>query len=181
MKTMKKTLAFVLATLLMMSLATVSPAEVVSDAVTNPYPWNVLENAVSVRIGRNDQSEHSINVYDNDAAATMLNYLSDTPLQFPAYTYEEEAGFVAQDIRGTYSRDDEVMVENILAGELYLLSGNQLRLYFKDVQGANITATPVGRFAETDGLTATVQEAYTSNLGDTWGVSVYFWITRHLQ
>ena len=32
-----------------------------------------------------------------------------------------------------------------------------------------------------EGLTEAVQEAYTSNLDDTWGVDVYFWITKTLE
>ena len=42
------------------------------------------------------------------------------------------------------------------------------------MEGANITATPVGRYTDTEGLTEAVQEAYTSNLDDTWGADVYF-------
>ena len=30
-------------------------------------------------------------------------------------------------------------------------------------------------------LAEAVQEAYQSNLDDTWGVDVYFWITRTLE
>lgn len=141
---------------------------------------DILENAVSVRIGRDGQKDWQVNMYNNAASLTMLDYLSGSALLFPAYTYEEEQGFVAQNIRGTYSRDDETTVADVKAGELYLFSGGQLRLYFKDMEGANITATPVGYYAETEGLTEAVQEAYQSNLGDTWGVDVYFWITKTL-
>ena len=111
----------------------------------------------------------------------MLDYLSGSPLLFPTYTYEEEQGFVAQNVRGSYTRDDETTVADVKAGELYLFSGGQLRLYFKAMEGANITATPVGRFAETEGLTEAVIEAYESNLGDTWGVDVYFVIIKNID
>ena len=108
----------------------------------------------------------------------MLDYLSGSSLLFPTYTYEEDEGFVAQNIRGSYSRDDEVTIADVKTGELYLFSGGQLRFYFKDVQGANITATPLGYYTETEGLTEAVQEAYQSNLGDVWGVDVYFQIKK---
>lgn len=140
----------------------------------------VLENAISVRIGRDGSKEWNVNMYDNDAAMTMLDYLSGSALLFPTYTYEEEEGFVAQSIRGNYTRDDEQEIADVKAGELYLFSGGQLRLYFRDREGADITATPVGYYTEVEGLTEAVQEAYESNLDDTWGVDVYFWITKTL-
>ena len=145
------------------------------------YEGEILENAVSVRIGQGESKDWSINMYNNAAAVTMLDYLSGSPLLFPTYTYEEEQGFVAQNVRGSYARDDETTVADVKAGELYLFSGGQLRLYFKAMEGANITATPVGRFAETEGLTEAVIEAYESNLGDTWGVDVYFVITKNIE
>lgn len=148
---------------------------------SNTYDGEVLENATSVRIGRDSSTEWSIHMYNNAAANTMLDYLSDSALLFPTYTYEEEDGYVAQRIRGSYTRDDETQVSDIHTGELYLFSDGQLRFYFKDVEGAEITATPVGYFAEAEGLTEAVQSAYESNLGDTWGVDVYFWITKTLQ
>lgn len=141
----------------------------------------VLENAVSVRIGREGRTEWAIHMYNNAAANTMLNYLSGSALLFPTYTYEKEEGYVAQRIRGSYTRDDEIQVMDVHTGELYLFSDGQLRFYFKDVERAEITATPAGRFAQTEGLTDAVQSAYESNLGDTWGVDVYFWITKILQ
>lgn len=141
----------------------------------------VLENAISVRIGRDGTKEWNVNMYNNDAAMTMLDYLSGSALLFPAYTYEEEEGFVAQSVRGNYTRDDEQEIADVKAGELYLFSGGQLRLYFKDMEGADITATPVGYYADEEGLTEAVQEAYESNLGDTWGVDVYFWITKTVE
>lgn len=141
----------------------------------------VLENAISVRIGRDDTKEWNVNMYNNDAAMTMLDYLSGSALLFPTYTYEEEEGFVAQSVRGNYTRDDEQEIADVEAGELYLFSGGQLRLYFKDMEGTDITATPVGYYTDAEGLTEAVQEAYESNLDDTWGVDVYFWITKTLQ
>ena len=145
------------------------------------YNGDVLENAVSVRIGQGESKNWSVNMYNNAAAATMLNYLSGSPLLFPTYTYEEEAGFVAQNVRGSYTRDDETTITDIKAGELYLFSGNQLRFYFKDVAGANITATPIGYYADTEGLTDAVIDAYQSNIGDVWGVDVYFQITKTID
>ena len=142
---------------------------------------DVLENAVSVRIGRDGETEWSTDMYNNDAAKTMLGYLSDSGLLFPTYTYNEEEGFVAQNVRGNYSRDDKTTVADVKTGELYLFSGGQLRFYFKDIEGANITATPVGYYTVTEGLTDAVQEAYTSNLDDTWGVDVYFVITKNID
>ncbi len=82
-------------------------------------------------------------MYNNAASETILGYLSEEEMRFPAYTYEEEDGYVAQDIRGSYTRDDEKEVSQIKAGGLYLFSDGQLRLYFKDVPDAGITATPV--------------------------------------
>ena len=145
------------------------------------YDGDVLENAVSVRIGRDGQKDWAVNMYNNDAAATMLGYLSGSPLLFPTYTYEEEEGFVAQSVRGTYTRDDETTIADIKAGELYLFSGGQLRFYFKDVEGANITATPIGYYTNTDGLTDAVIDAYQSNLDDVWNVDVYFQITKTID
>ena len=145
------------------------------------YDGDILENAVSVRIGRDGEKDWSVNMYNNAASATMLDYLSDSALLFPTYTYEEEEGFVAQSVRGSYTRDDETTISDIKAGELYLFSGGQLRFYFKDMAGANITATPVGYFVDTEDLVKAVQGAYEANLGDTWGVDVYFWITKTID
>ena len=111
------------------------------------YKEDVLENAVSVRIGRDGQKDWRVNMYNNDAALTMLGYLSDSGLLFPTYTYEEEQGFVAQNVRGSYTRDDETTIADVKAGELYLFSGGQLRFYFKNMEDVNITATPVGYYA----------------------------------
>ena len=142
---------------------------------------DILENAVSVRIGRNGKTDWSVDMYNNDAAETMLGYLSGSGLLFPTYTYNEEEGFVAQNVRGNYSRDDETTIADVKTGELYLFSGGQLRFYFKDIEGANIIATPVGYYTDTEGLTEAVQEAYESNKGDTWGVDVYFVITKNID
>ena len=165
------------------------PAEVINpdgeaaqgESAGSGYDGDILENAVTVRIGQGESKDWSINMYNNDAAATMLGYLSGSPLLFPTYTYEEEQGFVAQSVRGSYSRDDEVTVADVKCGELYLFSGGQLRFYFKDVEGANITATPIGYYTDTEGLTEAVQEAYESNLNDVWHVSVYFIITKNID
>lgn len=144
------------------------------------YDGELLEGAISIRVGRNGQTEFSADMYNNDAATTMLDYLSNDALLFPTYTYDEEQGFVGQSVRGNYARDGEVTIADIRAGELYLFSGGQLRLYFKDAEGANITATPVGYFSDSE-LSQAVQEAYEANLGDSWGVDVYFWITKTLD
>ena len=152
-----------------------------SDAGNADDSDEVLENAISVRIGRDGAKEWGVNMYNNDAALTMLDYLSGSALLFPAYTYDEEEGFVAQNVRGNYTRDDEQEIADVKVGELYLFSGGQLRFYFKDMEGVNITATPVGYYTDVEGLTETVQEAHKSNLDDTWGVDVYFWITKTLE
>ena len=152
-----------------------------SDAGNADDRDEVLENAISVRIGRDGAKEWGVNMYNNDAALTMLDYLSGSALLFPAYTYDEEEGFVAQNVRGTYTRDDEQEIADVKVGEIYIISGGQLRFYFKDMEGVNITATPVGYYTDVEGLTETVQEAYKSNLDDTWGVDVYFWITKTLE
>ena len=150
-----------------------------SESDETAHESDILENAVSVRIGRDGKTDWPVDMYNNDAAETMLGYLSDSELLFPTYTYDEEQGFVAQNVRGNYSRDDEITIDDVKTGELYLFSGGQLRLYFKDIEGANITATPVGYYTDTEGLTEAVQEAYESNLDDTLGVDVYFWITKN--
>ena len=145
------------------------------------YEGDILADAISVRIGRGGTTEWGVGMYNKDAALTMLDYLSGSALLFPAYTYDEEGGFVAQNVRGNYTRDDEQTIPDVKTGELYLFSGGQLRFYFKDMEGANITATPIGYYTDVEGLTEAVQEAYTSNMDDTWGVDVYFWITKTLE
>lgn len=162
-------------------VASIAGSEAGENAGGDVSEGAALENAVSVRIGRDGTKEWNVTMYNNDAALTMLDYLSGSALLFPTYTYEEEEGFVAQGIRGTYTRDDEQTIADAKAGELYLFGDGQLRFYFKDRDGADITATPVGYFTETEGLTEAVQEAYTSNLEDTWGVDVYFWITKKAE
>ena len=153
-----------------------------ASAKTGAYTATMLEGAVTVRIGHEGVIEWPVDMFDNDAVHTMLNYVSGS-LLFPTYTYEVDPGFVAQRISGSYSREDEVLIPDIQAGELYLFSGNQLRLYFKDVPGANITATPVGRFQalENESITDTVINSYNANRDDYWGVDVYFIITNHLN
>ena len=158
-----------------------NPGSSQSGSNGTAYEGDILENAVSVRIGRDGRKDWPVDMYNNAAAVTMLDYLSGSPLLFPTYTYEEEQGFVAQTVRGSYTRDDETTVADVKTGELYLFSGGQLRLYFKDAEGVNITATPVGCFGETEGLAEAVIEAYESNLGDTWGVDVYFVITKNID
>lgn len=137
-----------------------------------------LEGAVAVKIGLEDDTQYLVDMYNNKQVQTMLGYLSDSEMRFPTYTYEESEGYVAQNIRGNYSRDDEVTVSDIYAGELYLFSDGQLRMYFKDVKGADIQATPVGRFADCDDITKKVEDAYKANRDDSWGVEVYFLFTK---
>lgn len=137
-----------------------------------------LEGAVAVKIGLEDDTQYLVDMYNNKQVQTMLGYLSDSEMRFPTYTYEESEGYVAQNIRGNYSRDDEVTVSDIYAGELYLFSDGQLRMYFKDVKGADIQATPVGRFADCDDITKKMEDAYKANRDDSWGVEVYFLLTK---
>ena len=141
----------------------------------------ILENAVSVRIGNGGKKDWYINMYDNAASRTMLGYLSGSEMRFPTYNYDGEHGFVSQSVRGSYTRDDEITVEDVKAGELYLFNGGQLRFYFKDSAGVNITATPIGYYVETDGLADAVTDAYTSNIGDVWNVDVYFNIRKRIK
>lgn len=109
----------------------------------------------------------------------MLGYLSASEMRFPTYTYDEEEGYVAQNIRGDYTRDDETEINKISAGDLYLFSGGQLRLYFKDIEGPNITATYVGHFKDGEVVKTAVPSAYEENRGDTWNVDVYFLIRKN--
>lgn len=140
---------------------------------------DILENAVSVRIGLVNRTSYYVHMYNNAAANTMLNYLSSTEMRFPSYNYNESGGFVAQSVRGSYTRNDEITVKDVKKGELYLFSGGQLRLYFRDVAGANITATPIGYFADSSNVDNAVTTAYTENRGDVWNVDVYFLITKN--
>lgn len=150
-----------------------------SQDAESAYDGKVLSAAVTIKIGREGTDDYDVDMYNNAAVDTMLGYLSDSALLFPTYTYDGETGYVGQHIRGTYTRDDEVEVADIHTGELYLFGDGQLRLYFKDVEGANILATPVGYVADTETLTEAVESAYESNLDDTWGVDVYFWLTKN--
>ena len=102
---------------------------------------DILEGAVQVSVGQRGDNVYTVDMYNNAAVNTMLGYLSGSPMLFPAYDYDEDQGFVTHSIRGSYTQDDDISVTDIKAGEIYLLSGGQLRLYFKDVDGANITAT----------------------------------------
>lgn len=143
------------------------------------YDGSLLSGVVTAKIGLNDNTDYTIDMYNNAAVDTILGYLSEEEMRFPTYTYEEKDGYVAQNIRGTYSRDDEVEVSQIHAGELYLFSDGQLRLYFKDVADAGISATPVGYFSGVDNITELVQTAYEENRDDSWGVDVYFLIKKN--
>ena len=46
-----------------------------------------------------------------------------------------------------------------------LMSSRQLRFYFKNMVGANITATPNGYYTDTEGLSDAVINAYGSMFG----------------
>lgn len=145
----------------------------------SPGSSDVLSSAVSVKIGLNNDKAYNIDMYNNAAAQTILGYLSGEEMRFPTYTYEEEEGYVAQNIRGSYTREDEKEIPQVKAGGLYLFSDGQLRLYFKDVEDAGITATPVGYFSGDVNVTELVQDAYEENKDDSWGVDVYFLITKN--
>ena len=152
-----------------------------SDGSGTAYDGEMLEGAVQVSIGQGDGKTYTVDMYNNAAVNTMLGYLTGSTLLFPSTEYDEEQGFAAHNIRGAYTQDDEITVTDIKAGEIYLFSGGQLRLYFKDVAGANITATPVGYFTETDDLTETVIADHEANRDDIWGVEVYFSITKMIE
>ncbi len=154
--------------------------EATADDSGNVSDGKMLEGAVQVSIGQGDGKTYTVDMYNNDAVNTMLGFLSGT-LLFPSTEYDEEQGFAAHNIRGSYTQDDEITVTDIKAGEIYLFSGGQLRLYFKDIDGANITATPVGYFTETDDLTETVIADHEANRDDPWGVEVYFSITKMID
>ncbi|MDE6627251.1 MAG: hypothetical protein K2K56_12885 [Lachnospiraceae bacterium] len=146
--------------------------------IVGAYDGSVRKGVVTAKIGLNDNTDYTIDMYNNAAVDTILGYLSESEMRFPTYTYEEEDGYVAQNIRGNYTRDDETEVSEIHAGELYLFSDGQLRLYFKDVAQAGITATPIGYFSGVDNITELVQTAYEENKDDSWNVDVYFLITK---
>lgn len=135
--------------------------------------------AVTAKIGRSGGEAYAVDMYGNAAVDTMLGYLSGDEMMFPTYTYEEDAGFVAQDIRGNYTDQDEAEVKDVKRGELYLFDGGQLRLYFKDIKDANITATPIGYFADASDIEKLVTTAHDENEDDTWGVEVYFRLTKN--
>lgn len=146
----------------------------------NVYDGEILEGAIQVSVGQSGDKVYTVDMYNNAAVNTMLGYLSST-LLFPSTEYDEEQGFAAHNIRGTYTQDDEITVTDIKAGEIYLFTGGQLRLYFKDITGANITATPVGYFTETDNLAETVIADHEANVDDPWGVEVYFSIRKMID
>lgn len=146
----------------------------------NVYDEEILEGAIQVSVGQSGDKVYTVDMYNNAAVNTMLGYLSGT-LLFPSTEYDEEQGFAAHNIRGTYTQDDEITVTDIKAGEIYLFTGGQLRLYFKDIAGANITATPVGYFTETDNLAETVIADHEANVDDPWGVEVYFSIRKMID
>lgn len=150
----------------------------VSDAEISDT--EILEGAIQVSVGQSGDKVYTVDMYNNAAVNTMLGYLSST-LLFPSTEYDEEQGFAAHNIRGTYTQDDEITVTDIKAGEIYLFTGGQLRLYFKDIAGANITATPVGYFTETDNLAETVIADHEANVDDPWGVEVYFSIRKMID
>lgn len=144
-----------------------------------PSQNGIIANAVIVKIGLRDRTEYLIHMYNNAASNTMLNYVSSNEMRFPTYTFNNEASFVSQSVRGSYTRNDEIHVTDIKKGEVYLMSNGQLRLYFRDIEGANITATPIGYFADSTNVENAVVTAYEENRNDTWGVDVYFLITRN--
>ncbi len=148
---------------------------------TDPSQNSVITNAVIVKIGLIDKTNYPIHMYNNAAANTMLGYLSSSEMRFPTYNYNGEAGFVEQSVRGSYTRNDETKVADIKKGELYLMSNGRLRLYFRDVQGANLTATPIGYFADSSNVETAVTTAYEENRNDTWNVDVYFLITKNAK
>lgn len=203
---MKKSISYILAAMLIMSTAIMGgcssneaadpgtpPDEIVSprskaanddngndtDTTAEEDFGEFIPNAVSVKVGKKGKTNYGVTMYDNDAARTMLDYLPDDELLFPTYTYDDEQGFVGQSVRGEYTRDDEVTVTEVHAGELFLFSGDQLRLYFKDAEDVDITATPIGFFSSAEDLTEAVEGAYNDNKGDTWGVEVYFIISKN--
>lgn len=199
---MKKTFTILLAMALLLCVTVLSgcssgkdpgtpPAEVInpssdsasdSDNAQNSasgFDGTMITNATTVKVGRDGNKAYSVDMPNIAAVNTMLGYLSSSEMMFPTYTYDETGGFVAQSIRGSYTRENETTVQNVKCGELYLFSDGQLRLYFKDVDGVNITATPVGTFADSGDLTEAVTNAYESNRGDTWNVDVYFRISKN--
>ncbi len=151
------------------------------SGTTTPDQNGIITNAVIVKIGLIDKTNYPIHMYNNAAANTMLGYLSSSEMRFPTYTYNDEAGFVAQSVRGSYTRNDEKTIADIKKGELYLMSNGYLRLYFRDVKDANLTATPIGYFADSSNVETAVTTAYTENQGDYWGVDVYFLITKNTK
>lgn len=135
--------------------------------------------AVTVQVGRDTGPRYQVTMAGNAAARTMLGYLSSADMLFPAYVYDENAGYVAQRIRGSYTNGDETTVTDIRAGELYLVSGGQLRLYFRDAAGVNLRATPVGRLENAANIGQDISKSHNDNKGDYWGVEVYFHLRKN--
>ena len=52
-------------------------------------------------------------------------------------------------------------------------------IVFKDIEDANIIATPVGYFEDAEAVKTAVPRAYEENRDDTWNVDVYFLITKN--
>lgn len=144
------------------------------------YTGEVLTSAVGVEIGQSGE-QLSVDMYNNDASNIMLGYLSGSAMRFPGYTYNDEESYVAQYVRGNYTRDDEIEAADVAAGDLYLFSDGQLRLYFRDMQDVNITATPIGYFEDRSNIEKYVTEDYAANRDDSWGVEVYFMITKLIE
>ncbi len=140
----------------------------------------IIASAVGVEIGES-RERLSVDMYNNAASNTMLDYLSGSAMRFPGYTYSDEESYVAQHVRGNYTRDDEIEIADVAAGDLYLFSDGQLRLYFRDMQDVNITATPIGYFEDRSNIEKYVTEDYAANRDDSWGVEVYFMITKLIE
>ncbi|MDE6662184.1 MAG: hypothetical protein K2K46_02460 [Lachnospiraceae bacterium] len=144
------------------------------------YTGEIITSAVGVEIGES-RERLSVDMYNNAASNTMLDYLSGSAMRFPGYTYSDEESYVAQHVRGNYTRDDEIEIVDVQAGDLYLFSDGQLRLYFRDMQEVNITATPIGYFEDRSNIEKYVTEDYAANRDDSWGVEVYFMITKLIK
>ncbi|MBD5444457.1 MAG: hypothetical protein HDR29_02785 [Lachnospiraceae bacterium] len=154
-----------------------SEDQTVSD---EDYTGEIITSAVGVEIGES-RERLSVDMYNNAASNTMLDYLSGSAMRFPGYTYSDEESYVAQHVRGNYTRDDEIEIADVQAGDLYLFSDGQLRLYFRDMQGVNIQATPIGYFEDRSNIEKYVTEDYEVNRDDSWGVEVYFMITKLIK
>lgn len=144
------------------------------------FTGEIITSAVGVKIGSSGE-QLSVDMYNNAASNIMLDYLSASEMRFPGYTYSDEESYVAQHVRGNYTRDDEIEIADVQAGDMYLFSDGQLRLYFRDMQGVNIKATPIGYFQDRSNIEKYVTEDYAANRDDSWGVEVYFMITKLIK